>query len=123
MTGDRRLEARPLIARMASRGWVCVSIDYRLSPRATWPDHIVDVKTALAWVHDHVAEHGGDPNFVACVPFYGVYDFANTLGQRAPAEMRIVERFIVKARQVDQPTTYEHAAPLARVNEHAPRSS
>ena len=46
MAGDRRLEARPLITRMAARGWVCVSVDYRLSPRATWPDHIVDVKTA-----------------------------------------------------------------------------
>jgi acetyl esterase/lipase len=63
--GHRRFDARPLMARMAAHGWVCVSIDYRLSRRATWPDHIVDVKTALAWVREHVAEYGGDPDFVA----------------------------------------------------------
>jgi acetyl esterase/lipase len=62
--GDRRFDARPLMARLAADGWVCVSIDYRLSRRATWPDHIVDVKTALAWVRAHVAEYGGDPDLV-----------------------------------------------------------
>ena len=50
---------------MAERGWVCVSIDYRVSPRNTWPDHIVDVKRALAWIKEHIAEYGGDPDFVA----------------------------------------------------------
>jgi acetyl esterase/lipase len=44
---------------------VCVSINYRLSPRAAWPDHIVDVKRALAWIKEHIADYGGDPNFVA----------------------------------------------------------
>ena len=65
ITGDRRLEARPLMARMAALGWVCVSVDYRVGRRATWPDHIVDVNTALAWVREHVADYGGDPDFVA----------------------------------------------------------
>ncbi|PRC60832.1 esterase, partial [Mycobacterium sp. ITM-2017-0098] len=46
-------------------GWICVSIDYRVSPRNTWPDHIVDVKRALAWIKEHIAEYGGDRNFVA----------------------------------------------------------
>src|SRR5690606_9583121 len=27
--------------------------------------HIVDVKRALAWVKTHVAEYGGDPEFIA----------------------------------------------------------
>ena len=53
------------MARMAARGWVCVSVDYRLGRQATWPDHIVDVNTALAWVREHIAEYGGDPEFVA----------------------------------------------------------
>ncbi len=46
------------------QGWVCVSINYRLSPRSTFPDHLVDVKRAIAWVKDHIAEYGGDPDFV-----------------------------------------------------------
>ena len=32
---------------IADRGWVSVSIDYRLTPRSTWPDQIVDVKRAI----------------------------------------------------------------------------
>jgi acetyl esterase/lipase len=50
--------------RLRTAGWVCVPISYRLSPKATFPDHIVDVKRALAWVKEHIAEYGGDPNFV-----------------------------------------------------------
>ena len=63
--GNKDQQAMPLMAHMAERGWVCVAINYRLSPRGTWPDHIVDVKRALAWVKEHIAEHGGDPDFVA----------------------------------------------------------
>ena len=47
-----------------TRGWVCVAINYRLSPKATWPDHLLDCKRALAWVREHIAEYGGDPDYV-----------------------------------------------------------
>ncbi|MGH3678281.1 MAG: alpha/beta hydrolase fold domain-containing protein [Mycobacterium sp.] len=63
--GMRRPQAYPLLSHLAERGWVCVSIDYRVSPKNTWPDHIVDVKRALAWIKEHIAEYGGDPDFVA----------------------------------------------------------
>jgi acetyl esterase/lipase len=63
--GMRKPQGYPLLSYMADRGWVCVSIDYRVSPRHTWPDHIVDVKRALAWIKENIAEYGGDPNFVA----------------------------------------------------------
>ena len=63
--GMRRPQAYPLLSHLADRGWVCVSMAYRVSPRHTWPDHIVDVKRALAWVKENIAEFGGDPNFVA----------------------------------------------------------
>ena len=156
VTGDRRLEARPLIARMAAQGWVVVSIDYRVGRRAKWPDHIIDVNTALVWVREHVAEYGGDPDFVAvtggsagghlaalaalsqgdveylppsgtpaviraCVPFYGVYDFENSLGLRASAEQRLsADWSVVKAKQTDVPEVFTQATPLARVHEGAP---
>lgn len=64
MMGEKRGQAHPLMAHLAERGWVCVTINYRLSPRAQWPDHIVDVKRALAWTKANIAEHGGDPSFV-----------------------------------------------------------
>ena len=62
--GRKEGQAEPLMGHLAERGWVCVAANYRLSPRATWPDHIVDVKRALAWVKANIAEHGGDPDFV-----------------------------------------------------------
>jgi acetyl esterase/lipase len=63
--GMRRPQAYPLLSHLADRGWVCVSIDYRVSPKHTWPDHIVDVKRALTWIKANIAEYGGDPDFVA----------------------------------------------------------
>ena len=45
-------------------GWVGFNIDYRLSPAATFPDHLVDVKRAIAWVREHAAEYGADPDFI-----------------------------------------------------------
>ena len=62
--GDKREQGRPLMLHLASRGWVCFAPNYRLSPRATWPDHLVDVKRALAWVREHGEEYGADPGFV-----------------------------------------------------------
>ena len=63
--GWRRPQAYPLMSHLVSRGWICVSLNYRVSPLHTWPDHIVDVKRALAWVKENIADYGGDPNFVA----------------------------------------------------------
>jgi acetyl esterase/lipase len=63
--GWRRPQAYPLMSHLAARGWVCVSLNYRVSPMHTWPEHIVDVKRALAWVKENIANYGGDPDFVA----------------------------------------------------------
>jgi acetyl esterase/lipase len=63
--GDKREQGLPLMYELARRGWVCVTVNYRLSPRATWPDHVVDCKRALVWVRAHVAEYGGAPSFIA----------------------------------------------------------
>jgi acetyl esterase/lipase len=41
---------------MAANGWVGFNVDYRLSPRATLPDHVIDVKRAIAWVREHADE-------------------------------------------------------------------
>ena len=58
--GNRRQQARPLIHRMAASGWICVSIDYPLSPDATYPEHLVGVKRAIAWIKQEIGEYGGD---------------------------------------------------------------
>jgi acetyl esterase/lipase len=65
MIGEKREQGKPMMYELVARGWVCVAINYRLSPKATWPDHIVDAKRAVAWVKEHIGEYGGDPDFVA----------------------------------------------------------
>jgi acetyl esterase/lipase len=64
MIGDKREQGIPLMTHLASRGWICVAINYRLSPMATMPDHIIDVKRSIAWIRAHIAEYGGNPDFV-----------------------------------------------------------
>ena len=66
MIGDKREQGIPLLRHMAAQGWVGFNVNYRLSPAATFPDHLVDVKRALAWIRDHADEHGIDPDFI-CV--------------------------------------------------------
>ena len=43
--------------------------DYRGAPHHRWPQHITDVKTAIAWAHANVDRFGGDRNFVAVAGF------------------------------------------------------
>jgi acetyl esterase/lipase len=62
--GNKGQQGRLILHELAAAGWIGVSVEYRLSPRATFPDHLHDVKRALTWVKQHIAEHGGDPGFV-----------------------------------------------------------
>ncbi len=45
----------------ASKGIVTVVADYRLYPQVKYPAFAEDAARALAWVHAHAREHGGDP--------------------------------------------------------------
>lgn len=62
--GHKEREARPLVYRMADEGWACLSIGYRLSPEATFPDHIVDVKRAIGWARQGLQEFGLEAKLV-----------------------------------------------------------
>ncbi|MBF0279338.1 MAG: alpha/beta hydrolase [SAR324 cluster bacterium] len=54
----------PLMTRMASQGWICFAISYRLSPQAIFPDHVIDCKRAVAWIKEHGIKYGADPDFI-----------------------------------------------------------
>ena len=64
VVGNKRQQALPLMHHLTANGWICVAPNYRLSPRATFPDHLVDLKSALRWVREHIVEFGGDPEFL-----------------------------------------------------------
>lgn len=65
IVGDKREQGWPLMGHLAANGWVCFNVNYRLSPGATFPEHLIDLKYALKWIRDHADEYGIDPGFVA----------------------------------------------------------
>ena len=44
------------------KGFVFVSTNYRLLPNVDMGTIVRDVAKSIHWVHDHIAEYGGDPN-------------------------------------------------------------
>jgi len=66
MIGSKREQGIPLLSHLAANGWVGINVDYRLSPRAKFPDHLLDLKRAIGWYREHAEEHGADPGFL-CV--------------------------------------------------------
>ncbi len=60
-SGRKNNEARALLYRLANQGWLCISANYRLSPAARFPDHLVDVKKVIAWVRTAGVDFGADP--------------------------------------------------------------
>lgn len=65
MIGDKAHQALPLMYELASRGWICVAANYRLSPSIGFPVHLEDCKKALCWIRENGAEYGMDTEFVA----------------------------------------------------------
>ena len=61
-SGRKSVEARALLFRLAGRGWVTISANYRLRPEANFFDHMVDMKKVIAWVREHAHEYGADPS-------------------------------------------------------------
>src|SRR6516225_1355323 len=59
-TGDKTsVQIKP--AFFVDKGYVFVSTNYRLLPRVDMETIVRDIAKSINWVHDHIAEHGGDP--------------------------------------------------------------
>lgn len=63
--GSRVMQGHTMLHHLVKQGWVCLTMDYRVSPVNRWPRHIADVNAAIAWARANVDKYGGDRNFVA----------------------------------------------------------
>ena len=68
--GDKRNQMADKVRLFNARGWILVSVNYRLTTpgkpgSATFPDHYEDVAAAVAWVHAQIPRYGGDPERTA----------------------------------------------------------
>ena len=63
--GDKRTAGTPYFQNIgiwaARHGWLGVTMNYRLAPEHAWPCGADDVALACAWLTQHVAHYGGDP--------------------------------------------------------------
>ncbi len=96
--GAKNREARPLVYRLASQGWLCVSASYALRP-APFSESLADAHRAVAWARARARELGieaaqvfvagssagghlalsvalTDPTIAAAVSLYGYYGTA-----------------------------------------------
>ncbi len=59
-TGDKtNVQLKPQV--FVEKGFIFVSTNHRLLPQVEMDAVIRDVAQSLGWVHQHIAEHGGDP--------------------------------------------------------------
>lgn len=58
---------RPEAERLAARGWVAFSVNYRLDEPAVFPAEIDDVQAAVRWVRAHAEEYRVDPARIAAI--------------------------------------------------------
>jgi acetyl esterase/lipase len=62
-TGDKTsVQKKPQA--FTERGFVFVSTNYRLLPDVDMGTIVRDIAASIRWVHDHIAEYGGDPQRV-----------------------------------------------------------
>ena len=96
-----------VLASVAARGYVVVSVEYRLSGEARFPAAFDDVKAAIQWLKKNAAQYGIDPargivwgasaggqlaalTALTCdcvqgaIAWYGIFDFQTLAAQRDP---------------------------------------
>lgn len=63
-SGDKSFQ-HPLAIKIASQGYLCAAVEYRLSPEATYPAAVLDIKDAIKWLKEIAGDYGGDSSKVA----------------------------------------------------------
>lgn len=64
-------------------GYIFVSLDYRVYPKVRFSGILADIRRALLWLYDHIAEYGGERRFVLCGHSAGAHLVALATVQRS----------------------------------------
>jgi arylformamidase len=84
-TGDKSsVQVKPQA--FMDRGFVFVSTNYRLLPTVEMETIFRDIAKSIRWVHDHIAEHGGDPK--------RLYVMGHSAGAQLAALVCIDDRYL-----------------------------
>ena len=133
---------------LATRRHVVFAIDYRHAPTWPWPAQIADVRTALAWIREHGAEHGADASRLALIgrsagahlalmaayepgtsPVHGVVSFYSPVdledGYRHPPrpdplDARAIDEALLSGTPDQVSDRYREASPITYVNRKLP---
>lgn len=63
-SGDKSFQ-HPLAIKIAAQGFLCATIEYRLSPEAKYPAAVQDIKTAIKWLKCNAINYNSDSLKVA----------------------------------------------------------
>lgn len=84
--GGRKEELEGLLRDSAHRGYVAVSINYRLAPKHVFPAQIEDCKCAVRWLRAHAAQLHVDPDRIGVIGASAGAHLAMMLGAMESAD-------------------------------------
>src|SRR5205823_7742189 len=64
--GDKR-SFEPEARKLAAKGWVAFSVNYRLDEPVVFPAEVDDAQTAVRWVRAHAGEYQVDPKRIGAL--------------------------------------------------------
>ncbi len=75
-----RFQHIPLAQRLATLGYVCFTVEYRLSTEALYPAAVKDLKTAVRWIRANAGRFHVDKNHITALGFSAGGQLAALLG-------------------------------------------
>lgn len=78
-SGSREMEI-PMAQQLAAKGFVAVTVEYRLSPEAPYPASVYDLKAAVRWMRAHAKEFGLDARKIAAYGCSSGAELASFMG-------------------------------------------
>ncbi len=78
--GGNKASHRDLLNRLATKGYVAISPQYRFCPKETFPAQVLDVKAAVRWLKSHAEDYDVDPSRFGAMGFSAGGHLALMLG-------------------------------------------